>query len=118
MNNTKLNKTLSQTKHKSSFLALLYIFVLTVTIIHHHPIELGNKSLSIKNDLSEKLTFLYTSAECPIVTFAHSGFYSLGIQSFDAVYSSYSNTYEVRYNQEINKLNYPQANYLRGPPSS
>jgi hypothetical protein len=118
MNKAELNIVSTSRRLKSLFLAFIYILVLTTTIIHHHPIDLGTESQSLQENLSEKVRFSFTAEECPIIAFAQNGFNSLCIQNYDAISLSFYNTSNLISNQRTSKLNYLQTNFLRGPPIS
>lgn len=104
-------------KTKSTILLFLYLTILTITIIHHHPIDLGNKSKTIDNNFNEETKFLYSLESCPIITFSQSGFNGLIINYIQL--NGVSETKAISFNirENLNKLNYPLTNLHRGPPT-
>ena len=114
----KTNISSISKKVKSFSLLVAYIFVLSLTSFHHHPINVDSNKNLINKTCNESSSFHYTAKDCPIINFANSGFNSFGIST---IYERINHPikqfilldYLVSYSSKSIYIN-----PLRGPPFS
>ncbi len=74
MTRKTINKKIFSTKAKGLVLTFFYVFLLSLTTFHHHPINLADTSLNFTKSSKKTSSYRYTLEECPIVNFSQNGF--------------------------------------------
>ncbi len=117
MTRKTINKKIFSTKVKGLVLTFFYVFLLSLTTFHHHPINLADTSLNFTKSSNKTSSYRYTLGECPIVNFSQNGFNTTFTSN-----SSIEPTFQILLQitlikNNISKNRYSYSHFLRGPPS-